>query len=120
LTLSGQRLAADCQRLHACGTDGTSVGAPSHREVFMCAWSTRVPHVKPIPWGNRIGGTWVGVMKRSTVSTAYLKTFLPLQLRPINRVVYPGSQSMPDLEGGFPLRCFQRLSLPNLATRRWP
>ena len=86
----------------------------------MCAWSTRVPHVKPIPWGNRIGGTWVGVMKRSTVSTAYLKTFLPLQLRPINRVVYPGSQSMPDLEGGFPLRCFQRLSLPNLATRRWP
>ena len=25
---------------------------------------------------------------------------------------------IPDLEGGFPLRCFQRLSLPSIATRR--
>ena len=24
------------------------------------------------------------------------------------------------LQGGFPLRCFQRLSLPHLATQRWP
>ena len=33
----------------------------------------------------------VGVIKRSTVSTAQLKAFLPLHLRPINLVVFQGS-----------------------------
>ena len=36
----------------------------------------------------------VGVTKRSTVSTASLKTFLPLHVRPINPVVFRGSQAM--------------------------
>ena len=36
--------------------------------------------------------------------------------QPINVVVYHGSQARPSFEGGFPLRCFQRLSLPHLAT----
>jgi len=33
----------------------------------------------------------------------------------------PGSLMIPHLEGGFPLRCFQQLSVPNLATGqcRW-
>ncbi len=66
----------------------------------------------------------VDVIKRLTVSTARLKAFLPLQSRPINPVVYRGSlgSKLPcnsDLEGGFPLRCFQRLSLPDLATQPW-
>ena len=66
----------------------------------------------------------VDVIKPLTVSTAYLKAFRPLQLRPINPVVFRGSivpegTGIPDLEGGFPLRCFQRLSLPHLATQRW-
>ena len=65
----------------------------------------------------------VGAIKRLTVSTGQLRAFLPLHLPPINPVVYRGSleacaSCMPDLEGGFTLRCFQRLSLPNLATRR--
>jgi len=33
-------------------------------------------------------------------------------------VVFHGSRGRPGLEGGFPLRCLQRLSRPNLATRR--
>ena len=33
-------------------------------------------------------GSRVGVMKQSTVSTAQLRAFLPLHLRPINLVVY--------------------------------
>ena len=33
----------------------------------------------------------VGATKPLTVSTAQLRTFLPVHLRPINRVVYPGS-----------------------------
>jgi len=62
-----------------------------------------------------------GVIKPSTVSTAQLRTSRSLHLRPINLVVFQGSHtfvSKPDLEGGFPLRCFQRLSLPDVATLR--
>ena len=64
----------------------------------------------------------VDVIKRSTVSTAPLRASRPLHARPINLVVFQGSfacATKPHLEGGFPLRCFQRLSLPNVATLRW-
>jgi hypothetical protein len=33
----------------------------------------------------------IKAVKQSTVSTGNLKAFQPVQLRPINRVVYPGS-----------------------------
>ena len=39
-------------------------------------------------------------------------------IRPIDVVVYHGSSGRPRLEGGFPLRCIQRLSRPHIATRR--
>lgn len=41
-------------------------------------------------------------------------------IRPIKVVVYDRSKKS-YLEGGFPLRCFQRLSRPYIATllRRW-
>jgi len=46
---------------------------------------------------------------------------LRLHMRPINPVVYRGSlvtrTCNTHLEVGFPLRCFQRLSLPYLATQ---
>jgi hypothetical protein len=29
-------------------------------------------------------------------------------------------EGLPHLEGGFPLRCFQRLSRPNMATQQLP
>jgi len=46
---------------------------------------------------------------------------LHLHLRPIDVVVYHGSQGRSCFEGGFPLRCLQRLSCPNIATQhyRW-
>ena len=62
------------------------------------------------------------MVKPSTVSTAPLKAFQPVHARPINLVVFQGSfdfSSRSHLEGGFPLRCFQRLSLPHAATQRW-
>ena len=37
--------------------------------------------------------------------------------RPIDVVVFHGSRARPGCEEGFPLRCFQRLSRPYLATR---
>ncbi len=55
------------------------------------------------------------------ISTGKLNALPHVHTRPINVVVFHGSQGIPGFEGGFPLRCFQRLSLPYLATRlcRW-
>ena len=51
-----------------------------------------------------------------TISTGQLHALLRFHIRPINVVVFHGSQGKPCFEGGFPLRCFQRLSCPYLAT----
>ena len=59
------------------------------------------------------------------ISTARLRRSHVLHLPPINVLVSnvpseglrPGSAR---LEGGFPLRCFQRFSRPNVATRHCP
>ena len=55
-----------------------------------------------------------------TIRTGKLHTLLRFHTRPINVMVYDGSK-IPNLEGGFPLRCFQRLSRPCIATllRSW-
>ncbi len=60
-----------------------------------------------------------------SISTSKLNTSPCLHIWPINLVVSEGSsvsvsplRGISYLEGGFPLRCFQRLSLPNLATQR--
>ena len=55
---------------------------------------------------------------RRRISTPRLNTLLYFHLGPINVVVSYGPQTIPNLEGGFPLRCFQRLSGPNIATRQ--
>ena len=59
------------------------------------------------------------------ISTGKLHALLRLHIRPINLVVYQGSlgayaYGRPHLEAGFTLRCFQRLSLPNIATQLCP
>ena len=60
------------------------------------------------------------MVKQSTVSTGDLNAFRHLQLRPINRVVYPGSLGGKPpwnscLGIDFTLRCFQRLFVPDIA-----
>ena len=54
------------------------------------------------------------------ISTGKLNVSPRLHTRPINVVVFHGSMKS-YLEGGFPLRCFQRLSRPYIATllRHW-
>ena len=52
------------------------------------------------------------------ISTSQLNALLRLHLWPIEVVVFHYPQGRPCFEGGFPLRCFQRLSCPNLATQR--
>ena len=60
------------------------------------------------------------------ISTGKLNALLRFHIRPINLVVFQGPlvqtswTGNPYLGVGFPLRCFQRLSFPNLATRRCP
>jgi hypothetical protein len=50
------------------------------------------------------------------ISTGKLHTLLCLHTRPINVVVFHGSQGRTRFEVGFPLRCLQRLSRPHIAT----
>ena len=59
------------------------------------------------------------------ISTGQLRTLPFVYFRPINPVVCWGpyqvlSCGSPYLEAGFPLRCFQRLSLPNVANQPCP
>ena len=65
----------------------------------------------------------IGGQASRPISTGKLHTLPCFHTPPINHVVYVGSSGAlrlgtPHLEGGFPLRCFQRLSLPDIATRR--
>ena len=52
------------------------------------------------------------------ISTGKLHALPRFHIRPIDVIVYHGSRGIPGFEGGFPLRCFQRLSRPYIATRR--
>src|ERR1700751_5955858 len=56
-----------------------------------------------------------------TISTGKLHALPHLHTRPINVVVFHGSQGNARFEVGFPLRCFQRLSRPYIAMQhcRW-
>ena len=56
------------------------------------------------------------------ISTGTLKPLQALHAQPINLVVYQGSSGrlrggISYLEVGFPLRCFQQFSRPDIATR---
>jgi len=51
------------------------------------------------------------------ISTGRLRALPHFYARPIDVVVCHGSWARPGFEGGFPLRCLQRLSRPHLATR---
>ncbi len=53
-----------------------------------------------------------------TISTPWLNTLLCVHREPINLVIFQGPKT-PYLGRGFVLRCFQRLSLPNIATQRF-
>jgi hypothetical protein len=81
--------------------------------------------VRPIPGrlvGNGVGSGW---SSRSAVRTGRLRRSPVVHSRPIDLVVFqepswPFGQRKPGLGGGFALRCLQRLSGPDLATRRCP
>ena len=61
-----------------------------------------------------------GWPKHWTISMARLKVLRLVHLPPINLLVSEGPMTNIHLENGFTLRCFQRLSVPNVATLRCP
>ena len=58
------------------------------------------------------------VQVERSISMARLHTLLCFDLPPIYVVVSDGPSGNTYLERGFPLRCFQWLSCPNVATRQ--
>ncbi len=58
--------------------------------------------------------------RNRVISTPQLNVLLRLHLVPINVVISHGPQTIINLEVGFPLICFQRLSIPDIATRQCP
>ncbi len=59
-----------------------------------------------------------GDQANRAIRTSKLNALLRLHTWPIDVVVFHGSQAKPGFEVSFPLRCFQRLSRPYLATRQ--
>ena len=55
---------------------------------------------------------------KRAISTGQLNALPRLHLRPIEVVVFHCPSGRPCFEVGFPLRCFQRLSFPHIATLR--
>jgi hypothetical protein len=66
-------------------------------------------------------GTVLGDQANRAIRTSKLNALPRLHTWPIDVVVFHGSHAKPGFEVSFPLRCFQRLSRPYLATRlcRW-
>ena len=50
------------------------------------------------------------------ISIGQLHTLPRFHIRPINVVVFHSPHGRNNLKVGFPLRCFQRLSIPHIAT----
>ena len=92
------------------------VWSPAHKLQILL-----LKHPRPQPPPMKFNG-----QDARPISTARLNASLRLHLRPIKVVVsdWPSGAlrlGNPYLGAGFPLRCFQRLSVPNMATLlcRW-
>src|SRR5476649_934357 len=83
-------------------------------------YDTRRPIIVVVLYAWLCFQTWNGAacdQANRAISTSKLNALLRLHAWPIDGVVFPGSQAKPSFEVSFPLRCFQRLSIPYLATR---
>ena len=104
---------------------GAPIGAPAKGPEawgHVACWSVeckgnlaRVIEESPGPSGERKD------QATRPISTTRLNTLPCVHLSPINVLVSDGPEVRVNLEVGFALRCFQRLSDPNIATQpcRW-
>ncbi len=89
---------------------------PFEKTHTACADNDRTPHFEQCSACE--SDYQISQQETRRISTPRLNTSLCFHLVPINVVVSYGSQTIPNLRVGFPLRCFQRLSVPDIATRR--
>ena len=96
-----------------------SLGFPLSYFIFHCTLKTAhklfISNLLPFPTLT----FWSSPRPISSSQLHALQHFPPC---PINLVVFKGSYSydgISHLEGGFTLRCLQRLSRPDMATRPW-
>jgi hypothetical protein len=119
---------------HAVRTVGRMVGRPVSppsgpprpRTIGPRRWlgdRTDFTAIRP-SWPGKGRGGRIGVVKRSAVGTGPLRRSPAVHSQPIDLVVFQEPSHIkcwkPRLEEGFALRCLQRLSFPDLATRRCP
>ena len=83
-----------------------------------CVFSRRRSQLAPTARAGttRLASSNESVQVDRAISTGKLNASPRLHTRPINVVVYHGSQGRTRFEVGFPLRCLQRLSRPYIAT----
>jgi hypothetical protein len=117
-----------------------TIDSRSARKVRATTLGVNQPKPSGAAWKQRVGDSadmvcdyesnaagleFYGQASRP-ISTSQLNGLPHLHLWPINLVVYKGSlvhpkvEGIPHLEGGFALRCIQRLSFPDIATQRCP
>ena len=96
----------------ACG--GQGAGDVSPREGCACFPSGRGLALCALAAGLPVTGS---DQANRTISTGQLSASPRLHPRPIDVVVCHGPHGRLGFEGGFPLRCLQRLSRPFMATR---
>ena len=76
-------------------------------------------HREPLSGRKHLNGV---LSSHRLISTGQLHVLPRFHIRPINPVVWLGASHpkvwKSHLEAGFPLRCFQRLSIPNVANQR--
>ena len=88
----------------------------SHLISIAHAWFMYLQNIIQKVLSNHFSILW---SSPRPISTSQLHALLHFHPKPINLVVFKGSYSYDGisyLEGGFTLRCLQRLSLPDLAT----
>ena len=93
---------------------------PAKNGVFRQSRLARARHARRSVWAYL--QTWdfklLSVQADRAIRTGKLNALLRLHTQPIDVVVFHGSHARPGFEVSFPLRCFQRLSRPHLATRQ--
>src|SRR5512142_2496036 len=95
---------------------GTGIGLRRAAPMIISKYRLKVvPRLERATTSSCFSGCRV----RRLISTARLKPLRALHLQPIN-LVFSQEPMKPDLGRGFALRCFQRLSPPNVATVQCP
>ena len=91
-------------------------------KASYCTSTLKTEHRNPYHLKPVLKQTYIRTSHRP-ISDTPLNALLHLHSCPINLIVSQGSYTLmggiSHLEGGFTLRCLQRLSLPDLATLPW-